>query len=245
MGLTFAILAFIFVALIASISFYKDIKISNWIKIVIITGLVVGGILDIVFKSTDDTLAKKIDSSDKHSDSSFTKLHSYLEKKFKNPNQANIHKKSFADLRLALVPTNNNPQFIITDKADSSILKLGICNFGTSVAYDLKNYACFIQIINGSPKFISLIRPLISNKSTVIYPDNTQNVPYFLPFVGDFTKYGGTLFFCFKIDYSDSTKTEKHFKKILNLQGSENRFYESSNTDYDIIEAFLIKSKIW
>ncbi|MDB4925884.1 hypothetical protein [Mucilaginibacter sp.] len=149
----------------------------------------------------------------------------------------------YAKLRFALTDTPN-PTLIKTNNADSLVEKYRISNYGTGAAYDLVLSAFCVGIVNGEIVPQPEVKELKANKTVVIYPNKGEMLPGFANLKVPKIK-ADSLFWCFKLDFNDSTKKRKSFVKIFKINFNTLEYIETDEMLYNNIEAFLLKNKYW
>lgn len=139
---------------------------------------------------------------------------------------------------------STNPTLEKTDRIDSLEFKYMISNFGTGEAFNLKMITFCAEIVRGK---IFLQKERIENSfnfSVSLYPSKSIGRPGRIPIL--FNKpFIDSTFFCFKMDFDDSTKKRKSFVKIYNLSVNHFLLSELDNDLYKKLESYIIKEKYW
>jgi hypothetical protein len=233
----------------------------KWFLLIIFILFIVFGIWEIVDKdkssihvqkNINDTtkavganLGSRIDTGFKSVHSSIKLVDSDVTTGFKGIKKVNPHIVPFALLRFPPLPfVSQNPYFTKTENKDSVNIKYAVSNYGTGVAFKLKMTGFCLFIIKRKLIVSAKAKPTFANKSLLIYPNKGewQNIttPVRVPPV-----IIDSIFLCFKLDFTDSTKKRKSFTKILRCDFNRLELLELDDNLYNYIEGFLIKNKHW
>jgi hypothetical protein len=247
-----AIMAFIFIAVVASIPLFENFKKYSRVKKFLVGFSVIFlflfGIVDIYYKTSDpieidrifkilDRIANAIGGKNKNIQKPIPQAISHYENQF--------FKKTigFAILRFSPL-SGENPSINATERKDSVVIKYSITNFGTGNAFNINLNEFFLDRVNGKYIIQKKLFPSKANKSVVIYPSKTEGLVGFT-----YALLAETIrdsdYFCYKLDFTDSSKRKKSFMKIFHVDLIHLRFLEPEDSLYNDIESFLIKNKYW
>lgn len=237
-----ALMAFILLAIIAAIPLYENYsEYSRWKKIYITIAVVllflIGG-LDVWFRTNDDTMSKIWTAVEKL----------VINKKPQDKNDTIIKYKNvyppkaipYAFLRLF------NGKVSSTSNLDSVGIDYWVINNGTGDAFKLQIRAIAVYINNG------IIQVLPKHSFNEYGPSvsfaHTEGVT-----IGKETYTGlniagiqrDSVFFCYKLDYLDSTKKPKSLVSIQRINFEAKLLDESDSRIQRQIKNKLIKEKYW
>jgi hypothetical protein len=139
-----------------------------------------------------------------------------------------------------------NPIFMPTNKPDSVMLKISICNKGNDIAFNLKDMGVTITDTNGHFILTSKNYPPALNAYSKIPPN--ELIPLYYP-MKKFAHDGiGTDYFCFKLVYSDNEFAKDSIIEIYTInihQPLDKQFVHPNSAYYPVIENFLKQQGIW
>ena len=131
-----------------------------------------------------------------------------------------------------------------TSKEDSLLLTYRIVNNGTGKAFNLSMSTLVVYYYKGQIKMLSDTTQDSYNKGVELYSGQlegkiiqTSLLLYNVP--------RDSIYFCFKIDFSDSSKRKKSFGKIFHVDPIRMIPSEIGNVLYNNIEDFLKRNKHW
>jgi hypothetical protein len=187
---------------------------------------------------TSNIVSKKVVSSYNKVDSSINEVGSNMKNGLK---AIKLPKHILQSAKLGWTPTaeGNNPVLMKTENGDSLTMK--ISNYGTGEAFDISCTGLFVYIKGGILTIQTRPVAIGKTKQNIYYPGSNFGYEIhtdYKPCIID------SAFFCFKLDYSDSTKKRKTFTQILMLD-KEGRFTDFEGTLYVKIEKFLLENKYW
>lgn len=242
--------AFILLAFITAIPLFERFKeYSLFKKIYIMTAVILlflVGCLDVYIRASDPTetdklidVIKSIGMNNKRNTlpEVKSKLLTTAQRVSKKEN------KPFALIRFSpfFIP---NPVLIKTEKSDSLTEKYAVTNYGTGAAYRIKSMVFFATLRNGHIQVQPNPSTYIGNKTQVIPADPKIALPAQVP-VKMPKRLDDTVYFCYKLDFSDSTKKRKAFSKIYLVDFKRLEYFELEDAEYNKVESYLIKNKYW
>jgi hypothetical protein len=139
-----------------------------------------------------------------------------------------------------------NPYLAETLLKDSFIIHISICNEGKGIAYNIKDITAIVSLSDNNLSYFPYTPPSAFNKDIVMSPTAGYTME------GPIIRRKDSLptdrhFFCVKIAYSDSTKTNKNWIGMYETTNFQLNIPLSipNSIDFYRIKNFLEKKKVW
>jgi hypothetical protein len=252
---TIALMAFILLAFVTAIPLFERFKEYSLFKKIYITTAVsllfIIGCLDVYIRASDPSETDKLSSGIKRIENILNGKNKEVKTQKDTSKQKliaveKLNKKTFPSFAKIRFDASNGftPAVNKTQKQDSLSISYRLVNYGTGQAANIKIYTMIANISNGKITILPHKTRASYNKSLIIFPGQ-NNGQYGVTTMSLNNSQLDSVYFCFKMDFSDSSKRSKSFSKILQVDKVGLHLNELEDTLYNNIENFLIKNKYW